>query len=268
MIKRTLEQRIARLEKLLNGKVKKSYKFESKDDIAFEDPDYLDYDDDFIYYDEDDEDWGDDDDFDEDDMDEKKIDPFQLTKQQADVVKALEKKVVCDVDNKTLVISISVTDQDPLICATVADSVQARLQEFITNYRTKKARVDVEYNQKLSAEAKAQYDKAREQYAEYADAHQDIMYQSDRTKLMNLENDMQLKYNAYNALAQQLLAAEAKVQEETPSFTTLQRATVPVIKAGPSRGKLVLIVLFLAFLCTSVWILYKEDQLKPLLGLS
>ena len=63
---------------------------------------------------------------DEDDMDEKKIDPFQLTKQQADVVKALEKKVVCDVDNKTLVISISVTDQDPLICATVADSVQAR----------------------------------------------------------------------------------------------------------------------------------------------
>lgn len=204
----------------------------------------------------------------EDDMDEKKIDPFQLTKQQADVVKALEKKVVCDVDNKTLVISISVTDQDPLICATVADSVQARLQEFITNYRTKKARVDVEYNQKLSAEAKAQYDKAREQYAEYADAHQDIMYQSDRTKLMNLENDMQLKYNAYNTLAQQLLAAEAKVQEETPSFTTLQRATVPVKKAGPSRGKLVLIVLFLAFLCTSVWILYKEDQLKPLLGLS
>jgi capsule polysaccharide export protein KpsE/RkpR len=205
---------------------------------------------------------------DEDDMDEKKIDPFQLTKQQADVVKALEKKVVCDVDNKTLVISISVTDQDPLICATVADSVQARLQEFITDYRTKKARVDVEYNQKLTAEAKAQYDKAREQYAEYADAHQDIMYQSDRTKLMNLENDMQLKYNAYNTLAQQLLAAEAKVQEETPSFTTLQRATVPVKKAGPSRGKLVLIVLFLAFLCTSVWILYKEDQLKPLLGLS
>lgn len=70
MIKRTLEQRIARLEKLLNSKVKKSHKFESKDDIAFEDPDYLDYDDDFIYYDEDDEDWDDDDDFDEDDMDE------------------------------------------------------------------------------------------------------------------------------------------------------------------------------------------------------
>ena len=79
---------------------------------------------------------------------------------------------------------------------------------------------------------------------------------------------MQLKYNAYNTLAQQLQAAEAKVQEETPSFTTLQSATVPVKKAGPARAKTVLIFLFLAFLGTSVWILHKEGQLKPLLGLS
>ena len=126
----------------------------------------------------------------------------------------------------------------------------------------------MEYNRKLYEEAKVRYDEAREKYATYADANQDLMYQSDRTKLLNLENDMQLKYNAYNSLAQQLMAAEAKVQEETPSFTTLQSATVPVKKSGPARSKIVLIVVFLAFLCTSAWILYKEDQLKPLLGLS
>ncbi len=204
----------------------------------------------------------------EDSIDENLIDPFQLTKTQTQIVESLEKKVVCDVDNKTLVITISVTDQDPLICATMADSVKARLQDFITDYRTKKARVDLEYNRKLCEEAKIRYDESRDKYASYADANQDLMYQSDRTKLINLENDMQLKYNAYNSLAQQLMAAEAKLQEETPSFTTLQSATVPVKKAGPGRTKIVLVVLFLAFLCTSVWILYKEDQLKPLLGLS
>ena len=204
----------------------------------------------------------------EDTIDENRIDPFQLTRLQTSIVKSLEKKVVCDVDNKTLVITISVTDQDPLICATMADSVQARLQDFITDYRTKKARVDLEFNRKLYAEAKARYDEAREKYAIYADANQELMYQSDRTKLINLENDMQLKYNAFNTVAQQLTASEAKVQEETPSFTTLQSATVPVKKSGPGRTKIVLVVLFLAFLCTSVWILHKEDQLKPLLGLS
>jgi len=59
-----------------------------------------------------------------------------------------------------------------------------------------------------------------------------------------------------------------KVQQETPAFTTLQSATVPVLKAGPKRAQMCLIFLFLAFLGTTGWILYKEDDLKPLLGLS
>lgn len=200
--------------------------------------------------------------------DKKPLDPFRLTKEQAKIVKQLEKKIVCDVDKKTLIISIYVTDQDPYIAACMADTVKNRLQDFITDYRTKKARVDLEYIRKLYDEAKTRYEKARRLYAEYADANQDVIYQSARIKLTDLENDMQLKYNAYNTLAQQLQAAEAKVQEETPSFTTLQSATVPVKKAGPARTKTVLIFLFLAFLATSAWILHKEGQLKPLLGLS
>ena len=203
-----------------------------------------------------------------DSVDEDHIDPFQLTKLQSKIVKSLEKSIVCEVDEKTLEISITVIDQDPLICATMADSVKARLQKFITEYQTKKSRVDVDFNRKLCEEAKARYDEAREKYAVYSDAHQDMIYQSDRTELINLENDMQLKYNAYNSVAQQLIAAEAKVQEATPSFTTLQSATVPVKKSGPGRVKIVLVFMFLAFLGTSAWVLYKEDQLKPLLGLS
>lgn len=198
----------------------------------------------------------------------KAIDPFRLTKKQDRIAKALDKMVICDVDNKTLVISIGVTDQDPYIAACIADTAKKRLQDFITDYRTKKARVDLDYTRKLYGEAKNRYEKARRLYAEYADANQDVIYQSARIKLTDLENDMQLKYNAYNTLAQQLQSAEAKVQEETPSFTTLQSATVPVKKAGPARAKMVLVFLFLAFLGTSVWILHKEGQLKPLLGLS
>ncbi len=79
---------------------------------------------------------------------------------------------------------------------------------------------------------------------------------------------MQLQYNAYTQIAAQLLAAEAKVQEETPAFTTLQSATVPLIPEAPKKKKIVLVFLFLAFVATSVWVLNKENQLKPLLGLS
>jgi uncharacterized protein involved in exopolysaccharide biosynthesis len=197
----------------------------------------------------------------------EKVDPFRLTKDQTKIIKAINKKVVCSVDKKTMVITINVTDQDPVIAAMMADTVKTRLQNFITDYRTSKARVDLEYNKKITAETKARYEKARQLYAEFSDANQDIILESVRQRLTELENEMQLQYNAYTQVAAQLLAAEAKVQEETPAFTTLQSATVPVLKDGPKRAQMCLVFVFLAFLGTTAWILYKEDDLKPLFGL-
>lgn len=200
-------------------------------------------------------------------VDNYQVDPFQLTKEQKAIADLMEKKVSCDVDPKTLVITIGVTDQDPLICATVADSVKTHLQQAITDYRTRKARVDLEYNQKLFRETKARYDKARQAYAAFADANQDVILESVRSKRADLENEMQIQYNAYTQVAAQLTAASARVQEETPAFTTIQSATVPVKKAGPARAKKLLMFLFLAFLGTTVWAFHKEGDLKPLLGL-
>ena len=197
-----------------------------------------------------------------------KVNKFRLTKDQAEIVKTIDKKVVCDVDKKTMVITINVTDQDPVIAATMADTVKTRLQNFITDYRTSKSRVDLEYNKKIYAETKARYEKARQLYAEFMDHNRDIILQTVRQKQTDLENEMQLQYNAYQQVAAQLLAAEAKVQEETPAFTTLQSATVPVKKSGPKRAQMCLIFVFLAFLGTTAWILYKEDDLKQLIGMA
>lgn len=194
----------------------------------------------------------------------KEVNPFRLTRKQAMIVKVIDKKVVCDVDKKTLVITINVTDQDPVIAATMADTVKNRLQNFITDYRTSKVRVDLDYYKKIYAETKARYERARQAYAEFVDANQDLILQTVRQKQVDLENEMQLQYNAYTQVAQQLVAAEAKVQEETPAFTTLQSATVPTLKAGPSRAKMCLIFVFLAFMGTTAWILYKEGDLMSL----
>lgn len=197
----------------------------------------------------------------------EKVDPFRLTNKQADIVKAINKNVVCDVNKKTMVITIHVTDQNPVIAATMADTVKTRLQKFITDYRTSKVRVDLDYNKKLFAETKARYEKARRLYADFSDANQDVILETVRQRQTELENEMQLQYNAYQQVAAQLLAAEAKVQQETPAFTTLQSATVPVMKDGPMRAQMCLTFVFIAFLGITVWIIYKEDDLKLLLGL-
>ncbi len=197
------------------------------------------------------------------------VNPFMLTKEQATVIKyGINRKISCDVDARTMVISISVTDQDPLVAAVMADSVKQRLQDAITFYRTSKARVDLEYNKKLYAETKARYDDARQMYAAYADANQNMILQRDRNKLIELENEMQLRYQAFSTVAAQLQAAEAKVQEATPAFTTIQNATVPVKKSGPRRAIIVFFLCFLSGFCMCVYFLHKEGYLIPIIRFS
>ena len=198
----------------------------------------------------------------------KTVDPFRLTKVQAAVASMINGRVVCDVDNKTMVITIQVTDQDPVVCATIADTVQERLQHFITDYRTSKVRKDLEYQKKLFVEAKRDYDRARQLYATFADANQDIILQSVRSRQIELENEMQLKFNAYNSVAAQLETAKMKVQEETPAFTTLQCATVPLTPSSPNKKRIILVFLFLAFIGTAGWAFYKDGLLKTMLGFS
>ena len=73
--------------------------------------------------------------------------------------------------------------------------------------------------------------------------------------MQDMENDMQLKYNTYSTLNTQLQAAMAKVQENTPAFTTLTNATVPIKPAGPKRMIFVAFMLILATLGATVWYL-------------
>ena len=196
------------------------------------------------------------------------VNNFELTGEQARIADMINKNVICKIDKKSGLISISVIAQEPYIAALLADSVKTRLQDFLTDYRTKKSRHDLEYAEMLLRQAKKDYEHARQKYVEFVDANQDIVLESIRQMQTDLENDLQLQYNNYNTLSAQVLAYKAKVQEATPAFTTLQRATVPLGPTGPKRPQILFVCLFLATLFTTIWILYKERQLKPLLGLS
>lgn len=186
--------------------------------------------------------------------------PIWLTKEQDEIVKGLVDDVECSVDKKTNVITITVKDQDPFIAATMADSVKQHLQAAITDYRTKKARIDLQYMQTLFSEAKQQYDQARRLYASYADANVDVNLQSFKSKENDLENEMQLKYNIYTTLVEQLQLAKAKVQERTPAFTVVQSASVPIKHCSRPKIVTLLIWLFLGFMVRFIILFWKNKE--------
>ena len=191
-----------------------------------------------------------------------KLNMKALTREQDGVFKIIRKNVLCTVDKKTNVISIAVTDNDRKIAATMADTIQNSLQRYITMYRTRKVRKDMEYYQKIYDEAYARYKKSQEVYASYSDANVDVVLQSFASKRDELENQMQLNYNIYTQATQQLQLAKAKVQERTPVFSVVQSATMPIRASSTPRSFMVIAFCFIGVIADALWIFILKDKFR------
>lgn len=178
---------------------------------------------------------------------------IELNEEDAAKLKSLRQQITAEVDKKTSITTLSVTLQDPKVTATIADSVVAKLQQYITTYRTSKAKEDCQYLEKLYKERQQEYYDAQQRYARYVDANSNVVFQSTMAERERLQNDMSLAYQVYSQVAQQLQVARAKVQEEKPVFAVVEPAVVPLYPSGTSRKVILLGVVFLAVAFTGAW---------------
>lgn len=183
---------------------------------------------------------------------------MMLTRPQQMTMKSLDKRINVDVDKGNNVITLNVTMQDPLIAARTAEEVCNRLQEYVGNYRTAKARKDLAYTQMICDEAKQKYWDAQKAYATYVDAHMGVVKMQYQTEADFLENQRDLAFNVYNQLAGQLEVAKAKVQENTPVCVVMQPPVVPFKASSPKKLMMGILYVFLAFFGTAAWLIIKE----------
>lgn len=181
------------------------------------------------------------------------LNPFQLTEKEATKVEGLRKAIIANVDKKTAMTTITVTLQDPKVTAIVADSVVGKLQQYIIDYRIKKAKEDCAYLEELYKERQQEYYEAQSKYAHYFDSNRNIAFQSVRAEQERLQNDMNLAYQVYSQVAQQLQVARAKIQEEKPVFAVVEPATVPLEPSGISRKVIFLGIIFILVCGTGFW---------------
>ena len=189
------------------------------------------------------------------------LNPKELTYEQEQIAKAIRKSIVLTVDKKTSIISLTVTAQDPKVAARISEELISRLQTYVTNYRTEKSRQDLSYYETLYEESKTAYFESQQRYASYVDRNQGVILQRVKTEQERLQNEMNLNYQLYNACAQQLQTARAKVQQETPVFTIIDPPQVPLQRTKPSKVKILFVCIFLGAMVAAVWILWGRDMI-------
>ena len=193
------------------------------------------------------------------------LNPFRLSKEETERLKSIKESMSAVVDKKTAVTTITVTLQDAVVAATVADSVVTKLQSYITAYRTKKAIDDCQYLETLYRDRQEEYYEAQQRYAGYLDENKSLYTRRSMVESERLQNDMNQAYQIYNQVAQQLQMARAKIQEAKPVFAVVNPATVPVKASAPRKMVILIGFAFLACVGAAAWILFGQsiwDELR------
>ncbi|MEG1934714.1 MAG: hypothetical protein RR141_01875 [Rikenellaceae bacterium] len=176
---------------------------------------------------------------------EQPIDIFKPSAAQLAYIGSLKKLIKMETDKKTNVISIKVTMQDPLIAAVIADSLVAKLQLYMTDYRTSKARADLKNNEIMLLEAKDKYYKLDSAYATAQDRNRNLAMKSAQVMLERLSNEKDLAFSIYQQIATQVEMGRIKVQEDTPIATIIEPTSVSLSAASPNKKIIMIAFLFL-----------------------
>ena len=187
-----------------------------------------------------------------------------LPKKERGVVGFFAENIMVNVDKKTGKTNMSLELQDPLVVATVMEAVTENLKNYMSDYRTSKARQDIENLEVICEQRKADYYLAQQAYAQSVDGNKSVVRQSAQAELERLQQEMNLAYQVYSQVATQLEGARIQEQQAKPVFVIIDPITVPLNRTAPSKAKLLVIFTFLAGCCAAAWVLFGEDYWKKL----
>ncbi len=173
----------------------------------------------------------------------KKVDRdsvLKLSKEQMETVKILRERLSISVDQETGILTLTSEFPDPRAAAEIGRFGINLLKENVKEYRTQKARQNLEFVEEQVEEARKRFEEAQQRLAEFRDSNLNLATAKAQSREQELQSRYDLTFNLYNSLSQREEQAKLDLQEETPVLSVLQPVSVPL--EDNTSGLLILIV--------------------------
>ena len=185
---------------------------------------------------------------------------IDLTRSELRAINSFKDRI--EIEREDGIIIVSVKMPEPELSAELTDKVTRSLIDYIKDYRTEKARKDMEYTRERYEEARRNFERAQERLARFRDESRGELTQMARTEEELLQSEYDLAFNVYNNLAGRLEEARLKLQEETPVVKVLEPAMIPSSPSEPNREFLFIVYLVLGFIVGNGIIFFKLVRRK------
>lgn len=182
-------------------------------------------------------------------------------------LKDLRERINATNDKKTGLLTVTVKMPDPVVATLVTRYSMDYLTTYIINYRTEKAKKDLNFLAERLDAAKGKYYNNQAKKAQYSDQYQLSMMKLQSADLQRerIESEYKISSTFYNSLLQKYEEAKLKIQQETPVLKVLEPPVVPNKKSEPKKAIIAIISAFLGGVVGVIFALLRKKNYKQVL---
>jgi uncharacterized protein involved in exopolysaccharide biosynthesis len=167
----------------------------------------------------------------------------------------LTKKLKLTLNPNNNFIKLEAKAPEAKVAAQLVHKARELLQEKVTELKINKARQNLEFTRGLYEEKKTEFVAAQDRLAHFRDKNLNLDSEIAKTEEDRLISEYQIAFSVYEELAKQLENAKIQVKEDTPIFSVIEEATVPIVKSKPKTEMILMIWIFLGGVVAIIWVL-------------
>lgn len=194
---------------------------------------------------------------------ENSFEVYSITPEERDLFSLLNSQFQITNNEKDNTISFSFSMGDPIGAAQMLSQAKKTLQETIIEFKTRKAKSQLEFIEKQYEEAEKNFKEKQMRLAAFQDSNRGLITAVPMTRQTQLQAEYSLANNVYIELAKQLENQKIKLQEDTPAFIDIEPVSIPLEKSKPKRGMIIAIWGFLGIVI-GIGTIFGRDFIKSI----
>ena len=143
--------------------------------------------------------------------------------------------------------------------AKVAKFSRELLQNIIIENKIETARQNLIFIEGQLTEKKKEFDDIYSKLAFFSDSNLNSVNSFVLNEKNKLESEFQIISAVVEEISKQVEQAKLQLKKDTPVFSTIQEAVIPIDRSSPKRTQLVIIFGFIGFILSSIFVLVNES---------
>ena len=188
-----------------------------------------------------------------------------ISELENDCFKIIDKIITININQKDGFISLLSTLPVAEYSANLTINAKEILQEIIIDNKIESANQNLIFSQQQLEEKKLIFDEIQAKLAYFSDSNLNSVNSFVINERDKLEAEFQIINAVVTELSKQVEQAKLQVSKDTPVFSTIKEAVIPVERTSPKRTQIVLIFGFIGLIISIISVLIFQPLKKILL---